>query len=266
MDLVDTHVHIQEDAFEPDRAEVLTRACEAGVRRMVVVGFTVDSSRRAVELADRHPNLFAVVGIQPNYVQEARPADWETILDLVKLPSVVGIGETGLDLYWKSAPIEMQAEYFHRHIRLSRETGLPFVVHLRDADQEMVTELRKAAKDGPLNGVMHSFTGSLETAQVCWESGLHISFAGMVTFKNNHALRAVAAAIPADRILIETDCPYLAPSPNRGKRNEPAFVKFTAECLAEVRGMSVEDFAALTTANAEQLFQFEAVQRRAANA
>lgn len=266
MELVDTHAHIQEDAFEADRAEVLTRAYEAGVRRMVVVGFTVDSSRRAVELADQHPNLFAVVGIQPNYVQEARPADWEAILDLVQLPSVVGIGETGLDLYWKTAPIELQAEYFHRHIRLSRETGLPFVVHLRDAEQDMVTELRKAAQEGPLHGVMHSFTGTLETAQVCWELGLHISFAGMVTFKNNHALRAVAAAVPANRILIETDCPYLAPSPHRGKRNEPAFVKHTAECLAEVRGMSADEFAALTTSNAEQLFQFSAAQARAAGA
>ncbi len=258
MELVDTHAHIQEDAFEPDRAEVLSRAHAAGVQRMVVVGFTVDSSRRAVELAEQRRDLFAVVGIQPNYVLDAKPADWETILELVQSPSVVGIGETGLDRYWKTVPLDLQAEYFQRHIRLSRETGLPFVVHCRDADQDVVAELRKAAPDGPLNGVMHSFTGTLETAQACWELGLHISFAGMVTFKNNHALRAVAAAVPAERILIETDCPYLAPSPNRGKRNEPAFVKFTAECLAEVWGMTVEEFAALTTANAERLFRLSA--------
>ncbi len=258
MELVDTHAHIQEDAFEPDRAEVLTRAHEAGVQRMVVVGFTVDSSRRAVELAEQRRDLFAVVGIQPNYVLDAKPADWETILELVQSPSVVGIGETGLDRYWKTVPLDLQAEYFQRHIRLSRETGLPFVVHCRDADDDVVAELRKAAQDGPLNGVMHSFTGTLDTARACWELGLHISFAGMVTFKNNHALRAVAAAVPAERILIETDCPYLAPSPNRGKRNEPAYVKFTAECLAEVRGMPTEEFAALTTANAERLFRLSA--------
>lgn len=255
MELIDTHVHIQEDAFEADRLEVLTRANEAGVRQMVVVGFTVDSSRRAVELASQDSRLFAVVGIQPNHVHEARPADWDAILELVRQPRVVGIGETGLDHYWKVAPLELQAEYFQRHMRLSRETGLPFVVHLRDADADMVTELRKAAEAGPLNGVMHSFTGSLETAQACLELGLHISFAGMVTFKNNHALRAVAAAVPLDRILIETDCPYLAPSPHRGKRNEPAFVKLTAECLAAVRGLSPDEFAAVTTANARRLFR-----------
>ena len=255
MELVDTHAHIQEDAFEPDRAAVLTRAHQAGVRRMVVVGFTVDSSRRAVELSEQRRDLFAVVGIQPNYVLETKPADWESILELVQSPSVVGIGETGLDRYWKTVPIDLQAEYFQRHMRLSRETGLPFVVHCRDAEEDVVAELRKAAKDGPLSGVMHSFSGDLETARACWELGLHISFAGMVTFKNNHALRDVAAAVPAERILIETDCPYLAPTPNRGKRNEPAFVKFTAECLAEVRGISTDDFAALTTSNAEKLFK-----------
>lgn len=255
MNLVDTHAHIQEDAFEPDRAEVLARAHEAGVQQIVVVGFNVDSSRRAVELAEQRRDLFAVVGIQPNYALDAKPADFDTIVELAQSPSVVGIGETGLDLYWKTVPIELQAEYFQRHIRLSHDMDLPFVVHLRDADEDVVIELRKAAQEGPLRGVMHSFTGTLETAQVCWELGLHISFAGMVTFKNNHTLRAVAAAVPLERILIETDCPYLAPSPNRGKRNEPAYVKFTAECLAEVRGMSPDDFAALTTKNAEALFR-----------
>lgn len=254
MELIDTHAHIQEDAFEPDRADVLTRAHQAGVGKIVVVGFTVDSSRRAVELAEQRRDVFAVVGIQPNYVAETRPGDWDTILELAQSPRTVGIGETGLDLYWKTAPLELQAEYFQRHIRLSRELQMPFVVHCRDAEEDVVTELRKAAAEGPLHGVMHSFTGSLETARACWELGLHISFAGMVTFKNNFALRAVAKEVPAERIVIETDCPYLAPTPNRGKRNEPGFVKFTAECLAEVRGMSVEEFAALTTANAQRLF------------
>lgn len=255
MELIDTHAHIQEDAFEADRAEVLVRAFEAGVKHIVVVGFNVDSSRRAVELAQLHPRLSAVVGIQPNYAHEARPGDWDTIVELARDPSVVGLGETGLDRYWKTVPIELQVEYFQRHLQLSRETGLPFVVHCRDADDEVVVELREAAKTGSLNGVMHSFTGTLATAQACWELGMHISFAGMVTFKNNHALRAVAAAVPAERIVIETDCPYLAPSPNRGKRNEPAFVTLTADCLATVRGMSSNEFADLSTANAQRLFR-----------
>lgn len=255
MQLIDTHAHIQEDAFEADRAEVLVRAFEAGVKHIVVVGFNVDSSRRAVELAQLHPRLSAVVGIQPNYAHEARPGDWDTIVELARDPSVVGLGETGLDRYWKTVPIELQVEYFHRHLQLSRETGLPFVVHCRDADDEVVVELRKAAKIGSLNGVMHSFAGTLVTAQACWELGMYLSFAGMVTFKNNHALRAVAAAVPAERIVIETDCPYLAPSPNRGKRNEPAFVTLTADCLATVRGMSSNEFADLSTANAQRLFR-----------
>jgi TatD DNase family protein len=264
MELIDTHAHIQEDAFEADRAEILARALDAGVKQIVVVGFTVDSSRRAVELAQTDSRLFAVVGIQPNYVHEARPADWDTIVELTQAPRVVGIGETGLDRYWKTVPIDLQAEYFQRHMQLSRESGLPFVVHLRDADEDIVSELRKAAQDGPLNGVMHSFTGSMETAQACWELGMHLSFAGMVTFKNNHALRAIAAAVPADRIVIETDCPYLAPSPNRGKRNEPAFITLTADCLAGVRGLSSNEFADLSSGNARRLFRLPAADSQPA--
>jgi len=255
MEWVDTHAHIQEDAFDPDRIDVLTRARDAGVQRIIVVGFTVESSRRAVELASQFPGLGAVVGIQPNYVQEARSADWEAILELSGATHVVGIGETGLDLYWDTCPIALQIDYFHRHIQLSRSTGLPFVVHCREAEEEVVRELRVAAQDGPLNGVMHSFSGSMETARACWELGMYLSFAGMATFKNNHALRSIAVATPAQQILVETDCPYLAPTPHRGKRNEPAFVKLTADCLAEARGVTSDEFAALTTENAQRLFR-----------
>ncbi|MDB5392216.1 MAG: ycfH [Planctomycetaceae bacterium] len=257
MEWVDTHAHVQEEAFDPDRSEVLKRAREAGVSTTIVVGFTVDSSRRAVELAVQYPELRAVVGIQPNYVQEARPADWETILELSRAPHVVGIGETGLDLYWDTCPIALQIEYFQRHIQLSRDTGMPFVVHCRNAEQEVVQVLQSAAHEGPLNGVMHSFTGTLETAQACLDIGMCLSFAGMATFKNNHALRAVAVATPSDRILVETDCPYLAPTPHRGKRNEPAFVRNTADCLAIARGVSSEEFAALTTENARRVFRLK---------
>jgi TatD DNase family protein len=150
----------------------------------------------------------------------------------------------------------LQVEYFDRHLELSRRLDLPFVVHCRNAEAEVVAQLRRAAESGPLRGVMHSFSGSLETAQACLELGLYISFAGMVTFKNAHALRAVAAEVPADRILIETDSPYLAPSPHRGKRNEPAHVELTCVCLAEKRGVSPAEFARLTTENARRLFRF----------
>lgn len=262
MEWVDTHAHLQEDAFEPDRVEVLARARAAGVQRIIVVGFTVESSRRAVELAAQYPGIGAVVGIQPNYVQAVRPADWESILELVRSPHVVGIGETGLDLYWKTCPLEMQVEYFKRHIQLSQASGLPFVVHCRDAEHEVVSVLRAVAQDGPLNGVMHSFSGTLETAQACWELGMYLSFAGMATFKNNHSLRAVAVAAPSHQILVETDCPYLAPTPHRGKRNEPAYVRLTADCLADARGMTSEAFASLTTENAQRLFRLDELVSR----
>lgn len=253
---IDTHAHIQESAFDTDRSETLDRAREAGVKRIVCVGYTVDSSRRAVELAHNHPDVFAVVGIQPNYVHEARPADWETILELTADSKVVGIGETGLDLYWKSASLDLQIDYFFQHIRLAREKRMPFIVHLRDADDAMVQTLKTAAKEGPLHGLMHSFSGTAETARECIELGLYMSFSGMITSKGNKALRAIAAEVPLDRLLIETDCPYLAPSPNRGKRNEPAFVQFTAKCLAEIRGVSVEELAEITTQNAQTVFSF----------
>lgn len=252
--LIDTHCHLDEDAFSVDRADVIERAVGAGVVHMLTIGTTAESSVRAVEIAEQFENVSAVVGIQPNYVSEAKPDDWQRILDLAAHEQVVGIGETGLDRYWDYAPLDLQQEFFDRHIELSRELGKPFVVHCRDAEADVVAQLRRHAEAGPLSGVMHSFSGDQATADACVEMGLHISFAGMVTYKKNEALRAVAAGIPADRILVETDAPYLAPVPNRGKRNEPAYVRHTAECLAGVRRVSLEEFAAQTTANARRLF------------
>ena len=170
---------------------------------------------------------------------------------------MVALGETGLDRHWDYSPLAVQQDYFDRHLRLSREHDLPFVVHTRQSDAEVLAMLREARTRGPLRGVMHSFTGTAETAAECVELGLYISFAGMVTFKKSHDLRAVAAAVPPDRILVETDSPYLSPHPLRGKRNEPANVMHTAACLAEVRGQSADAFAAQTTANARALFQLE---------
>ncbi len=254
MEWIDTHCHLTEEAFTPDLDEVVQRAVDSGVTRMLVIGIDLDTSRRAVDLADRYESLFAVVGIQPNYVQTAGATDFQEIEALSQSPRVVGIGETGLDRYWDYAPIEAQVDYFERHIDLARRRGLPFVIHCRDAEADVLQVLQRAQKSGPLSGVMHSFTGTLETAQECIALGLHISFAGMLTFKRNDALRAVAAELASDRLLIETDAPYLAPAPYRGKRNEPAHVRYTAGCLAEVRGVSKEEIAAITTANARRLF------------
>lgn len=255
MPLVDTHAHLDEEAFDGDRVQVVERYLAEGISRVITIGTTADSSRRAVAIAQQFPSVYAAVGIQPNYVAQARPDDWEAIVELAKDPRVVAIGETGLDRYWDYAPLETQIDYFRRHIDLADRLNLPFVVHCREAEADVLSELRRAADAGVLRGVMHSFTGDVATARACLELGLHISFAGMVTYKKSQPLRDVAREIPADRILVETDSPYLPPQPMRGKRNEPAFLKMTATHLAEVRGVSLEVFAEQTTANACSLFR-----------
>ncbi len=258
MDWVDTHCHLNEDAFTSDQNDAITRAVAAGVRQMLVVGITLESSRRAVELAHKHASLFAVVGIQPNYVQTAAPTDFEEIAVLAQQPKVVGIGETGLDRYWDYVPIEQQIEFFDRHIALSQKLNLPFVVHCRDAEADVVAVLRRHAAEGPLNGVMHSFCGDQATADECLKLGMSLSFAGMLTFKRNDDLRKVAATVPADRLLVETDAPYLAPAPHRGKRNEPAYVRHTCDFLADVRHVEKDELARMTSANARRVFRLPA--------
>jgi TatD DNase family protein len=257
MPLIDTHAHLDQDDFNADRGALLERAEAAGVTRIITVGTTAASSRLCVELAARHALLRAAVGIQPNYCAQAAAGDWDAIVELAGAGGVVALGETGLDRHWDYAPLELQRDYFDRHLRLSQTTGLPFIVHTRASDDDVLAMLREARGRGPLSGVMHSFTGTALTAAECVELGLYISFAGMVTFKKSHELRAVAATIAPDRILIETDSPYLSPHPLRGKRNEPAHLVHTAVCLAEVRGQSLETFAAQTTANARRLFRLE---------
>jgi TatD DNase family protein len=253
--MFDTHAHLDDEQFDADRDEVVARASAAGVSTIVCVGTTAATSAKCVEIAARFPTVFASVGIQPNYAAQCAQGDWERVVELTRRPRVVALGETGLDRYWDYTPLDVQRDYFDRHLRLSQEIGLPFIVHTRESDADVLAMLREARMRGPLAGVMHSFTGTAETAAACVELGLYVSFAGMVTFKKSEALRAVAATIPHDRILIETDSPYLSPHPLRGKRNEPASIVHTAECLAGVRGVSVEAFAAQTTDNARRLFR-----------
>jgi len=252
--LIDTHAHLDEEAFDADRADVVARAQAGGIFRIVTIGTTAATSRAAVSIAAQFPSVFAAVGIQPNYAAQTKAGDWEAIEDLAQEPKVVAIGETGLDRYWDYAPFDVQVEYFQRHIGLAQNLKRPFVVHCRDAEAETVAQLREAAGRGPLQGVMHSFTGSLETAKACLELGLYISLAGMLTYKKSQALRDLVREIPLDRIVVETDSPYLAPQPMRGKRNEPAFVRVTANALAELAGISQDEFARQSTANACRLF------------
>ena len=255
MHLIDTHTHLDEESFDVDRDAVIARALEGDVIRMITIGTTAPTSRTSVEIAAGFPGVYAAVGIQPNYVSQVKAGDWETIEALAMQPKVVAIGETGLDRYWKNTPFEQQVEYFRRHLELARRLDLPFIVHCREAEPDTVSELRLAAQAGTLRGVMHSFTGDVETAQACLELGMYISFAGMITFKKSETIREAARHVPADRILVETDAPYLAPQPMRGKRNEPANVRYTANCLAELRGVDRDEFAQQTTANAAALFR-----------
>ncbi len=255
--LFDTHAHLDEDAFNQDVDEVIARAIAAGVTSILAVATTMDSSQATIALAARVPHVFAAVGIHPNYAALAKPGDWEIVEQLANSPKVIAIGETGLDRYWDHTPFEIQCDYFRRHLELARQQDKPFIVHCREAEPDVVAALREAAAlapNGQLKGIMHSFCGSASTLSVALELGLHISCAGMVTFKKNSELRELAKTVPLDRLLVETDSPYLAPLPQRGKRNEPAFVQHTAACLAEVHGLSLAEISELTTANARRLF------------
>ena len=255
FELFDTHAHLDDDQFKDDLDAVLERARADGVVRTITIATTADSSAACIELASRHPMLVATVGIQPNEVAKAAPGDWDRVRKLVTRERVVALGETGLDRYWDYTPFAQQEDYFARHLALARESRLPVVIHCRQAEADVVRMLREDFdRQGSVKGVMHSFTGDLGTAQACVEMGLYISFAGMLTYKNAQALREVAFQLPQDRLLVETDSPYLAPVPVRGRRNEPAYVRHTLECLAKGHGIDPAELAAQTTRNARLLF------------
>jgi TatD DNase family protein len=252
--LIDTHAHLDRSTYSADWPGVLERAKQAGVEQIVVVGTTAAGSAASLLLAHEHSQLFATVGIHPNHAAEAAASDWDEIVKLARDPRCVGIGETGLDRYWDDTPWPLQQDYFDRHLRLSQELDRAIVIHTRECLDEAIAMLRAARQRGPLRGVMHSYTGDAASAAECVELGLYISFAGMLTYKKNEELRAAAATIPLERLLVETDSPYLAPQPVRGKQNEPAYVVHTAECLAQVRKISTCELGELTTANARRLF------------
>ena len=254
MRFFDTHAHLDDEAFDDALDDVLQRCREASVTDVIAVGTTAASSQQCLDMAER-PGVHAAVGIQPNYCHEAAPGDWDTIVRMARSGRAIAIGETGLDGHWDWCPMDLQRDYFDRHLRLSQELDLPFIVHLRESAEPILEMLQEARKRGSLRGVMHSYTGDSAMAAACLEMGLHISFAGMVTFKKSTDLREVAAAIPADRILIETDAPYLSPEPLRGRRpNEPARVVHTAQCLADARDTGLAEFADQTYRNACELF------------
>jgi TatD DNase family protein len=255
--MIDSHAHLDDPEFDADREAAIARARAAGVEAILCVGTTLASSLAAVRLAETHADVYAAIGVHPNSCAEAGQGDWEAIAALAEHPRVVALGETGLDRHWNFAPLELQIEWFRRHLRLGRQTGLPVIIHCRDAAADLLPLLQEGTAAGRPALLMHAFSGDKAMAVKCLELGMFLSFAGNATYgdKKFQSLRAAAAAVPADRILIETDCPYLTPEPLRGKqRNEPALVAHTAACLAGLRGVSVAQFVAETTANARRLF------------
>ncbi|RID84499.1 TatD family deoxyribonuclease [Peribacillus asahii] len=251
--LFDTHVHLNAEQFEEDLTEVIKRAQEAGVANMIVVGFDRPTITKAMELVETYDFLYAAVGWHPVDAIDMTNADLEWIESLAAHPKVVAIGEMGLDYYWDKSPKEIQMEVFRKQIRLARRVKLPIIIHNREATADIITILREE-EASLVGGIMHCFSGSVETAKECLEMNFYISLGGPVTFKNAKKPKEVAAEVPLDRLLIETDCPYLAPHPFRGKRNEPAYVKLVAEQIADIKQVSVEEVARITTENAKKLF------------
>jgi len=255
--LVDSHAHVAEAEFGADRAAVFARAAAAGVTAIVCVGATghVGSNGPAVALAGEHEGVRVVasVGIHPHDAATADDAAFETLRDLAGRPGVVAMGETGLDYHYDHSPRAAQLAAFARTAALARELRMPLVVHVRDAHADALGVLR-AEPLGPAGGVIHCFTGAKSDVAPYLDLGLHLSISGIVTFRNAETLREAARAVPLDRLLIETDSPFLAPVPNRGKRNEPAYVRLVAEALARLRGEPLDVLAQATTANALRLF------------
>jgi TatD DNase family protein len=284
--LVETHAHLDYPDFANDFDDVLCRATEAGVTRIITIGTSVESSRRAVDLAEKYPNIFAVIGVHPTYVEESGEDVITPLRELAKNPRVVAIGETGLDYHHlpsvsaaKEKKVQVfaralqgeteeeieasikdgayksrQASLFQQQLDLALELGLNLVIHQRDAWDDTLEIMRPYS--GKLRGVFHCFGGTLEQADEVLDLGHLVSFTGIVTFKNGASVRKVAARIPLHKFMVETDCPYLAPVPFRGKRCEPAHTRLVAESIAAARGVSLEEIARATTATAENFFRF----------
>ena len=254
--MIDTHCHIQTEEFDEDRDEVLARAREAGVDTLIVVGGAGDLSTndQAVKLAEAHAGLYATVGMHPHDAKDVSTEAMDRLRGLAGHPKVVAIGETGLDFHYDHSPRQVQRDMFERFAALAVETGLPIVVHNRESDREVAETIRNRG-GGSLQGVIHCFTSDAAAARTFLDLGFYLSFSGIVTFKTAEGLRDIARWVPLDRLLIETDAPFLAPVPKRGRRNEPAYVRFVAETLAHVRGVSVDEIADAASSNTRALFR-----------
>jgi TatD DNase family protein len=251
--LIDSHCHL--DYFKPEEVpDLFARAAALGVGEMVTIGTSLAQSARLPAFAEAHPNLWCTIGIHPDHAHEEPVPEPETLVAMADHPKVVGLGETGLDYYWDKAPRDVQEASFRAHIQASRITGLPVCIHARQADDDVATILRDEHRAGAFSFLLHCFSSGRALAETALALGGYISLSGILTFPKSQELRDIARDVPLDRLLVETDSPYLAPVPYRGKRNEPSYVSHTAKVLSEVHGMAPEEMAAITTANFRRLF------------
>ena len=252
--LVDTHVHLNSKKYTDNLDEVISRALNNKVETMIVIGYDKETNSLAIELAEKYPFIYATVGFHPTDAKHIIPSDYELLEKQLKHEKVVGIGECGLDFYWDKEFIDKQIEVFRKQIELSLQYDLPIIIHMREASEATYNVLSDYKN---LKGIMHCYSGSPEMVKHFIDLGLHISLGGPVTFKNGHKPKKVAEVVPIDRLLIETDAPYLSPHPFRGKINEPARVKLVAQEIAKIRNVSFEEIAKQTTMNAYKLFNIK---------
>lgn len=252
--LIDTHCHLDFPDFEAERDAIVERARAAGIGQMITISTRVKKFDTILAIAERYPNVFCSVGTHPHNADEELDIETEDLVRLSQHPKVVAIGEAGLDYFYDNAPRDAQATGLRRHIAAARQTGLPLVIHSRSADDDMAAILTEETGKGAFPFLLHCFSSGPDLARVGVSLGGYVSFSGILTFPKSEELREIAKTVPRDRMLVETDAPYLAPKPFRGKRNEPAYVAHTAQVLADTIGVSAEEIAAITTENAFRAF------------
>lgn len=251
--LIDSHVHLDDKRFNRDRDNIIKGLKDDGIEMVINIGADLQTSIASVSLAEKYDNVYAVVGVHPHSAKEVDSSTIEILKSFASRKKVLAIGEIGLDYHYDNSPRDVQRKWFVEQLKLAKEVDLPVVIHTREADQETF-DILKEAQDGTLRGVLHCYSGSVEMALEYIKLGFYISIAGPVTFNNSRVSKEVVKAIPLDRLLVETDCPYLTPEPNRGKRNEPAYVKYVAGEIADLRGISFEELTKATNKNTKELF------------
>lgn len=254
--LIDTHVHLNADHYDEDLDEVIERARDAGIDKMIVVGFDRKTIERTMKLIDEYADIYGVIGWHPVDAVDCTDADLEWIEELSKHEKIVGIGETGLDYHWDKSPKDIQKSVFRRQIALAKRVNLPIIIHNRESTEDCV-EILKEENAGEIGGIMHAFSADENVADEVLDMNFYISLGGPVTFKNAQLPKDIAVHVPLEKLLVETDAPFLTPHPYRGKRNEPSYVKLVAEKIAELRDMPYEVLAKATSENAERLFNFK---------